>query len=131
MFDFSSKNFWRFLFKKSLPVGSLSRLDCAILGLGDSSYTKSVLFSLSLFLQLLLKISHDLQSISCVLFIGSILWPRSFISAFCTWGLISCCLLGWQMNNTTWGKKQNTGHCLQKVSSPLFISKNNEFYLSV
>ncbi|XP_018523345.1 NADPH-dependent diflavin oxidoreductase 1 [Lates calcarifer] len=34
------KNFWRFLFKKSLPTGSLSRLDCAILGLGDSSYPK-------------------------------------------------------------------------------------------
>uniref|UniRef100_A0A3Q3X0Y2 NADPH-dependent diflavin oxidoreductase 1 n=1 Tax=Mola mola TaxID=94237 RepID=A0A3Q3X0Y2_MOLML len=34
------KNFWRFIFKKSLPVGSLSRLDCAILGLGDSSYPK-------------------------------------------------------------------------------------------
>ncbi|TKS84077.1 NADPH-dependent diflavin oxidoreductase 1 [Collichthys lucidus] len=34
------KNFWRFLFKKSLPAGSLSRLDCAILGLGDSSYPK-------------------------------------------------------------------------------------------
>ncbi|XP_028273698.1 NADPH-dependent diflavin oxidoreductase 1 [Parambassis ranga] len=34
------KHFWRFLFKKSLPVGSLSRLDCAVLGLGDSSYPK-------------------------------------------------------------------------------------------
>lgn len=34
------KNFWRFLFKKSLPVGSLSQLDCAVLGLGDSSYPK-------------------------------------------------------------------------------------------
>ncbi|KAM4527105.1 NADPH-dependent diflavin oxidoreductase 1 [Odontesthes bonariensis] len=34
------KSFWRFLFKKSLPVGSLSRLDCAVLGLGDSSYPK-------------------------------------------------------------------------------------------
>ncbi|XP_029025711.2 NADPH-dependent diflavin oxidoreductase 1 [Betta splendens] len=34
------KNFWRFLFRKSLPVGSLSRLDCAVLGLGDSSYPK-------------------------------------------------------------------------------------------
>ncbi|XP_060923388.1 NADPH-dependent diflavin oxidoreductase 1 [Limanda limanda] len=34
------KNFWRFLFKKSLPVGSLSRLDCGVLGLGDSSYPK-------------------------------------------------------------------------------------------
>uniref|UniRef100_A0A671UZG8 NADPH-dependent diflavin oxidoreductase 1 n=1 Tax=Sparus aurata TaxID=8175 RepID=A0A671UZG8_SPAAU len=34
------KNFWRFIFKKSLPVGSLSRLDCAVLGLGDSSYPK-------------------------------------------------------------------------------------------
>ncbi|XP_041825448.1 NADPH-dependent diflavin oxidoreductase 1 [Melanotaenia boesemani] len=34
------KNFWRFLFKKSLPMGSLSQLDCAVLGLGDSSYPK-------------------------------------------------------------------------------------------
>ncbi|XP_037548196.1 NADPH-dependent diflavin oxidoreductase 1 [Nematolebias whitei] len=34
------KNFWRFLFKKSLPAASLSRLDCAVLGLGDSSYPK-------------------------------------------------------------------------------------------
>ncbi|XP_073334568.1 NADPH-dependent diflavin oxidoreductase 1 [Pagrus major] len=34
------KNFWRFIFRKSLPVGSLSRLDCAVLGLGDSSYPK-------------------------------------------------------------------------------------------
>ncbi|XP_023253692.1 NADPH-dependent diflavin oxidoreductase 1 isoform X2 [Seriola lalandi dorsalis] len=34
------KNFWRFLFRKSLPLGSLSRLDCAVLGLGDSSYPK-------------------------------------------------------------------------------------------
>nr|XP_020456781.1 NADPH-dependent diflavin oxidoreductase 1 [Monopterus albus]XP_020456782.1 NADPH-dependent diflavin oxidoreductase 1 [Monopterus albus]XP_020456783.1 NADPH-dependent diflavin oxidoreductase 1 [Monopterus albus] len=34
------KNFWRFLFKKSLPAGSLSRLDCGVLGLGDSSYPK-------------------------------------------------------------------------------------------
>ncbi|KAM9734721.1 NADPH-dependent diflavin oxidoreductase 1 [Menidia menidia] len=34
------KNFWRFLFKKSLPAGSLSQLDCAVLGLGDSSYPK-------------------------------------------------------------------------------------------
>ncbi|CAK6972512.1 NADPH-dependent diflavin oxidoreductase 1 [Scomber scombrus] len=34
------KNFWRFIFRKSLPVGSLCRLDCAILGLGDSSYPK-------------------------------------------------------------------------------------------
>ncbi|XP_074474499.1 NADPH-dependent diflavin oxidoreductase 1 [Sebastes fasciatus] len=33
-------NFWRFVFRKSLPAGSLSRLDCAILGLGDSSYPK-------------------------------------------------------------------------------------------
>uniref|UniRef100_A0A3B5KQY3 NADPH-dependent diflavin oxidoreductase 1 n=1 Tax=Xiphophorus couchianus TaxID=32473 RepID=A0A3B5KQY3_9TELE len=32
------KNFWRFLFRKSLPAGSLSCLDCAVLGLGDSSY---------------------------------------------------------------------------------------------
>ncbi|XP_008322669.1 NADPH-dependent diflavin oxidoreductase 1 [Cynoglossus semilaevis] len=34
------RNFWRFLFRKSLPAGSLSRLDCAVLGLGDSSYPK-------------------------------------------------------------------------------------------
>ncbi|XP_054468741.1 NADPH-dependent diflavin oxidoreductase 1 [Anoplopoma fimbria] len=34
------KIFWRFVFKKSLPLGSLSCLDCAILGLGDSSYPK-------------------------------------------------------------------------------------------
>uniref|UniRef100_A0AAR2KGX9 NADPH-dependent diflavin oxidoreductase 1 n=1 Tax=Pygocentrus nattereri TaxID=42514 RepID=A0AAR2KGX9_PYGNA len=34
------KNFWRFLFRKSLPAGSLCRLDCAVLGLGDSSYPK-------------------------------------------------------------------------------------------
>ncbi|XP_060719181.1 NADPH-dependent diflavin oxidoreductase 1 [Tachysurus vachellii] len=34
------KNFWRFLFRKSLPSGSLCRLDYAVLGLGDSSYPK-------------------------------------------------------------------------------------------
>ncbi|KAJ7988154.1 hypothetical protein DPEC_G00320670 [Dallia pectoralis] len=34
------KTFWRFLFRKSLPAGSLCRLDCAVLGLGDSSYPK-------------------------------------------------------------------------------------------
>uniref|UniRef100_A0A3Q2YKF2 NADPH-dependent diflavin oxidoreductase 1 n=1 Tax=Hippocampus comes TaxID=109280 RepID=A0A3Q2YKF2_HIPCM len=34
------KSFWRFLFRKSLPAGSLRRLDCAVLGLGDSSYPK-------------------------------------------------------------------------------------------
>ncbi|XP_031433796.1 NADPH-dependent diflavin oxidoreductase 1 isoform X2 [Clupea harengus] len=34
------KNFWRFLFRKSLPAGSLCRLDCVVLGLGDSSYPK-------------------------------------------------------------------------------------------
>uniref|UniRef100_A0A673BCC1 NADPH-dependent diflavin oxidoreductase 1 n=1 Tax=Sphaeramia orbicularis TaxID=375764 RepID=A0A673BCC1_9TELE len=34
------KNFWRFLFRKSLPAGSLCRLDFAIVGLGDSSYPK-------------------------------------------------------------------------------------------
>uniref|UniRef100_A0AAY5L430 NADPH-dependent diflavin oxidoreductase 1 n=1 Tax=Esox lucius TaxID=8010 RepID=A0AAY5L430_ESOLU len=32
------KNFWRFVFRKSLPAGSLCRLDYAVLGLGDSSY---------------------------------------------------------------------------------------------
>ncbi|XP_035292077.1 NADPH-dependent diflavin oxidoreductase 1 isoform X1 [Anguilla anguilla] len=34
------KKFWRFIFRKSLPAGSLCRLDCAVLGLGDSSYPK-------------------------------------------------------------------------------------------
>ncbi|XP_017315977.2 NADPH-dependent diflavin oxidoreductase 1 [Ictalurus punctatus] len=34
------KNFWRFVFRKSLPSGSLCRLDYAVLGLGDSSYPK-------------------------------------------------------------------------------------------
>ncbi|XP_077778376.1 NADPH-dependent diflavin oxidoreductase 1-like isoform X1 [Podarcis muralis] len=34
------KNFWRFLFRKNLPLTSLSRLDYAVLGLGDSSYPK-------------------------------------------------------------------------------------------
>lgn len=43
-----AQNFWRFLFRKSLPLGSLGRLDCAVLGLGDSSYPKSVLLLLML-----------------------------------------------------------------------------------
>uniref|UniRef100_A0A6Q2YE37 NADPH-dependent diflavin oxidoreductase 1 n=1 Tax=Esox lucius TaxID=8010 RepID=A0A6Q2YE37_ESOLU len=34
------KNFWRFVFRKSLPAGSLCRLDYAVLGLGDSSYPR-------------------------------------------------------------------------------------------
>lgn len=34
------RTFWRFIFRKSLPAGSLCQLDCAVLGLGDSSYTK-------------------------------------------------------------------------------------------
>nr|XP_061800696.1 NADPH-dependent diflavin oxidoreductase 1-like isoform X2 [Nerophis lumbriciformis] len=34
------KIFWRFLFRKSLPLGSLCQVDCAVLGLGDSSYPK-------------------------------------------------------------------------------------------
>ncbi|XP_054854025.1 NADPH-dependent diflavin oxidoreductase 1 isoform X2 [Eublepharis macularius] len=34
------KNFWRFLFRKSLPATSLCQMDYAVLGLGDSSYPK-------------------------------------------------------------------------------------------
>ncbi|XP_051492475.1 NADPH-dependent diflavin oxidoreductase 1 isoform X3 [Apus apus] len=34
------KTFWRFLFRKNLPLGSLCQLDFAVLGLGDSSYPK-------------------------------------------------------------------------------------------
>uniref|UniRef100_A0A4W5RF08 NADPH-dependent diflavin oxidoreductase 1 n=1 Tax=Hucho hucho TaxID=62062 RepID=A0A4W5RF08_9TELE len=39
-FSLPLQNFWRFVFRKSLPAGSLCRLDCAVLGLGDSSYPK-------------------------------------------------------------------------------------------
>ncbi|XP_063792224.1 NADPH-dependent diflavin oxidoreductase 1 isoform X2 [Pseudophryne corroboree] len=34
------KNFWRFIFRRNLPHNSLCRMDYAVLGLGDSSYTK-------------------------------------------------------------------------------------------
>lgn len=34
------KSFWRFLLRKSLPHDSLSSVQCAVLGLGDSSYEK-------------------------------------------------------------------------------------------
>ncbi|XP_077005043.1 NADPH-dependent diflavin oxidoreductase 1 isoform X2 [Tamandua tetradactyla] len=34
------KNFWRFIFRKNLPSTSLCQMDFAVLGLGDSSYTK-------------------------------------------------------------------------------------------
>ncbi|NWR48887.1 NDOR1 oxidoreductase, partial [Regulus satrapa] len=34
------KMFWRFLFRKNLPAGSLCQLEYAVLGLGDSSYPK-------------------------------------------------------------------------------------------
>ncbi|XP_073908841.1 NADPH-dependent diflavin oxidoreductase 1 isoform X3 [Castor canadensis] len=34
------KNFWRFIFRKNLPSNSLCQMDFAVLGLGDSSYTK-------------------------------------------------------------------------------------------
>ncbi|KAI8339167.1 hypothetical protein BC941DRAFT_422326 [Chlamydoabsidia padenii] len=34
------KKFWRFLLKKSLPHNLLNNIDCAVFGLGDSSYRK-------------------------------------------------------------------------------------------
>lgn len=103
----SSKNFWRFLFKKSLPVGSLSRLDCATLGLGDSSYPKSVLFRFTVPTANIRSNSWTLcESINHFCPIGSILWRRSFTSAFCSWVPVCCCLSGWQMTNMTWGKKK-------------------------
>ncbi|XP_060697241.1 NADPH-dependent diflavin oxidoreductase 1 [Hemiscyllium ocellatum] len=34
------KKFWRFIFRRNLPANSLSLMDCAVLGLGDSSYPK-------------------------------------------------------------------------------------------
>lgn len=34
------KKFWRFLLRKSLPSNSLCSVNCAVLGLGDSSYEK-------------------------------------------------------------------------------------------
>ncbi|XP_006900668.1 PREDICTED: NADPH-dependent diflavin oxidoreductase 1 isoform X2 [Elephantulus edwardii] len=34
------KSFWRFIFRKKLPLTALCQMDFAVLGLGDSSYTK-------------------------------------------------------------------------------------------
>ncbi|KAI8982269.1 hypothetical protein BDF20DRAFT_817613 [Mycotypha africana] len=34
------KRFWRFLLRKNLPNDILSNIDCAVIGLGDSSYRK-------------------------------------------------------------------------------------------
>lgn len=34
------KRFWKFLLRKSLPPDSLNGMNCAVLGLGDSSYEK-------------------------------------------------------------------------------------------
>lgn len=34
------KNFWKFIFRKNLLATSLCQLDFAVLGLGDSAYTK-------------------------------------------------------------------------------------------
>ncbi|XP_017748535.1 PREDICTED: NADPH-dependent diflavin oxidoreductase 1 isoform X3 [Rhinopithecus bieti] len=34
------KNFWRFIFRKKLPTTALCQMEFAVLGLGDSSYTK-------------------------------------------------------------------------------------------
>ncbi|XP_055255337.1 NADPH-dependent diflavin oxidoreductase 1 isoform X3 [Moschus berezovskii] len=34
------KSFWRFIFRRSLPSTALCQMDFAVLGLGDSSYTK-------------------------------------------------------------------------------------------
>ncbi|KAJ8655971.1 hypothetical protein O0I10_008411 [Lichtheimia ornata] len=37
---YNMKKFWRFLLRKNLPHDILSNLDCAVFGLGDSSYAK-------------------------------------------------------------------------------------------
>ncbi|KAI7853564.1 hypothetical protein BDC45DRAFT_510561 [Circinella umbellata] len=37
---YNMKKFWRFLLRKSLPRDILSNLNCAVFGLGDSSYAK-------------------------------------------------------------------------------------------
>lgn len=34
------RQFWKFLLRKSLPLDSLKGLNVAVLGLGDSSYSK-------------------------------------------------------------------------------------------
>lgn len=34
------KTFWKFLLRKNLPTNSLNALNCAVLGIGDSSYEK-------------------------------------------------------------------------------------------
>lgn len=97
------QNFWKFLFRKSLPLGSLSRLDCAVLGLGDSSYPKSLPFTSTC----LWCHNNSLSPYSNItlLLLGLILWPRSFTSASCSWAPIYCCLLGWLMTSMTLGKK--------------------------
>ncbi|ORZ00667.1 hypothetical protein BCR43DRAFT_452752 [Syncephalastrum racemosum] len=37
---YNMKSFWRFLLRKNLPRDSLNGVDCAVFGLGDSSYAK-------------------------------------------------------------------------------------------
>lgn len=40
LFTDARQKFWRFLLRKNLPNDILNDLDCAVIGLGDSSYRK-------------------------------------------------------------------------------------------
>ncbi|XP_006863723.1 PREDICTED: NADPH-dependent diflavin oxidoreductase 1 isoform X2 [Chrysochloris asiatica] len=54
------KNFWRFVFRKNLPPTSLCQMDFAVLGLGDSSYTKFNFVAKKLYRRLLQLGGHAL-----------------------------------------------------------------------
>ncbi|XP_051552584.1 NADPH-dependent diflavin oxidoreductase 1-like isoform X2 [Myxocyprinus asiaticus] len=57
------KKFWRFLFRKTLPADSLCCLDCAVLGLGDSSYPKFNFVAKKLYKRLLQLGANMLQPV--------------------------------------------------------------------
>ncbi|XP_073414359.1 NADPH-dependent diflavin oxidoreductase 1 isoform X2 [Dendrobates tinctorius] len=56
------KNFWRFIFRRHLPHNSLCQMDYAVLGLGDSSYSKFNFIAKKLHKRLLQLGANPLQS---------------------------------------------------------------------
>ncbi|XP_077140107.1 NADPH-dependent diflavin oxidoreductase 1 [Ranitomeya variabilis] len=56
------KNFWRFIFRRNLPHNSLCQMDYAVLGLGDSSYSKFNFIAKKLHKRLLQLGANPLQS---------------------------------------------------------------------
>ncbi|XP_073496614.1 NADPH-dependent diflavin oxidoreductase 1 isoform X2 [Phyllobates terribilis] len=56
------KNFWRFIFRRNLPHNSLCQMDYAVLGLGDSSYSKFNFIAKKLHKRLLQLGANSLQS---------------------------------------------------------------------